>query len=446
MTNETTHSTHTHTRTRTRTTVERGGSVRFAVAIAAAGRRVQRWFARAREEIGRTVTPAGWVALVVAVGGLGIGFWLGWTEWVIAGGIALALLLLSLPFLFGARSYDVGLDLAGNRVVAGGSVLTQVDIRNHTKRIALPGRLDLPVGDGLIEIPVPLLLGGHQTTHRVNIPTPKRGMLRVGPAMAVRSDPIGLLHRDHEWLDVHDVFVHPRTVAVPATSAGMIRDLEGNPTSRLVDSDMSFHAIREYAPGDSQRQVHWKSTAKTGKLMVRQFEESRRSRMAIALSVSSDDYVSEDEYELAVSAAASLSVQALRDGRDIEVITGAEIPRVARGRVRAVRQLGAVSPRTLLDEYCAVDRIADTMFIEDVCKLQAEESPGLSIAFIICGSTVGLERIRRAALAYEAGTMVVAIIANETAEPSVRPISGLTVMTIAMLQDMPWLIARGLRS
>ena len=70
---------------------------------------------------------------------------------------------------------------------------------------------------------------------------------------------------------------------------------------------MSFHAIREYTPGDSRRQIHWKSTAKTGQLMVRQFEESRRSRMAVVLSLALADYADEDEFELGVSAAASLA-------------------------------------------------------------------------------------------------------------------------------------------
>ena len=44
-------------------------------------------------------------------------------------------------------------------------------------------------------------------------------------------------------------------------------------------------ALREYQPGDDLRHVHWKSTAKTGRLMVRQYEESRRSRMAVVLGL-----------------------------------------------------------------------------------------------------------------------------------------------------------------
>ena len=131
---------------------------------------------------------------------------------------------------------------------------------------------------------MPLLRPGHTVAQPLEIPALRRGIVTVGPATTVRSDPIGLLRREHAFEDVHELYVHPRTTALPSTSAGLIRDLEGNPTRRLVDADMSFHAIREYAPGDSRRQIHWKSTAKTGQLMVRQYEESRRSRMAVVLA------------------------------------------------------------------------------------------------------------------------------------------------------------------
>ena len=77
-------------------------------------------------------------------------------------------------------------------------------------------------------------------------------------------------------------FVHPRTIGVPSTSTGLIRDLEGTPTRDLTSSDVAFHALREYQPGDERRYIHWKSTAKTGTYMVRQFEQTRRSHLVVA--------------------------------------------------------------------------------------------------------------------------------------------------------------------
>ncbi len=428
------------------TTAPRGALVVLVVAAVAIGRRARVAASTAARRMAQTVTPAGWVALVSATAGLAAGWMLGWVEWLTGGIVALVLVAMSVPFLFGARAYDVTVRLEHERVVAGGAVGAEIDIRNRGARTTLPGRLDLPVGDGLVELGVPLLRGGHTVSQPVTIPTPRRGVIDVGPPVAVRTDPIGLLRREHSWDAVHRLFVHPVTVAVPSTSAGLVRDLEGSPSRRLVDADMSFHAIREYAPGDARRQIHWKSTAKTGHLMVRQFEESRRSRMAIVLSLASADFAGETEQELAISAAASLAVQAVRDGRDLDVVTGTAIPRAVRGRLRAIQSLSADSPRALLDGFSALEPQEHTMPLEGVCRLAVESSAALSIAFVVCGSQTTLHRIRQAALAFGDDTTVVAVVCDERAHPRLRKLASLTVLTVGLIDDLAGLMLRGAQS
>lgn len=395
---------------------------------------------------GRTVRPAGAVVVAAATIGLILGVVFGWVEWMVAGAAALLLLAMSVPFLFGARAYDVDLTLQHERVVAGHGVTGQVVVRNDAARAALPGRLDIPVGRGLVEFGVPFLRPGHATTEPLQIPPLPRGVVRIGPVTTVRSDPVGLLRREHAFDDVHDLFVHPRTVALPSTSAGLIRDLEGSATRRLVDADMSFHAIREYVPGDARRQVHWKSTAKTGRLMVRQYEESRRSRMAVVLAAATPEYADADEYELAVSAAASLGLRAVRDARDVDVVTGSEIPRAVKGRLRAIRHLPVVSPRAMLDGFSGLDRHDNTMPVEDVCRLASEAGERLSIAFVVVGSAVPLARLRQAALAFPVDTAVAAVICDERAHPRMQSVAGLTVLTIGTLDDLSGLLVRGAAS
>lgn len=397
----------------------------------------------ATEWSARTVRPAGVLVALAATAGLGLGIVFGWVEWMVAGAAALVLLAASVPFLFGARSYDVVLSLAHERIVAGDGVTGEIVVRNEGHRIALPGRLDIPVGAGLVEFGVPLLRPGHAVSQPLDIPGLRRGIVTVGPATTVRSDPIGLLRREHAFEDVHDVYVHPRTTTLPSTSAGLIRDLEGSPTRRLVDSDMSFHAIREYAPGDSRRQIHWKSTAKTGRLMVRQYEESRRSRMAVVLGVAEHEYADADEFELAVGCAASLGLRAVRDARDVEIVTGSEIPRVVRGRLRAIRHIPARSPRPMLDGFSGVELLESTMPVAEVCRLTAESGDRLSIAFVVVGSRVTLTRLQQAALAFPADTAVVAVICDERAHPRIQPLSAITVLTVGTLDDLSGLLLRG---
>jgi len=382
--------------------------------------------------------------VLTAIAGSILGASLGWVEAFVVAGIALVLLLLSIPFLFGGHDYRVHLTLDRDRVVAGAEVGGCLDITNRSKRVALPGLVDIPVGDGLVEAHVPLLLGGAQHREQLTISARRRGVINVGPMTVSRGDPVGILRRELSWPDVQQIFVHPVTVPIPSTSAGLIRDLEGLPTNDIVDSDLSFHAIRAYAPGDSQRNIHWRSTAKTGTLMVRQYEESRRSRIAIIMSLSElDEYASDDEFEMAVSVAASLGAQGIRDGREVLVTASEEIPELVRTQVRTIRSLPTRSAKVMLDAMSEIESSPRAMSLEDVARLTVQQNPELSIAFFITGSTLPLTRLRTAAIAFPTNVRVVAVRCELGAEPTLRGAREISVITIGALHDLKYMMARG---
>jgi hypothetical protein len=393
--------------------------------------------------LGDTVTSAGWLLLAVLVIGVVGGLTLGWVEaWVVAG-IALLLLLFCIPFLFGGHDYRVHLALDKDRVVAGTDVSGRLEIRNQSHRLSLPGIVDIPVGEGLVEAHVPLLLAGAEHRENLVIGAHKRGVITVGPMTIARGDPIGILRREVAWPQVEQVFVHPVTVPIPSTSAGNIKDLEGSPTKDIVSADLSFHAIRQYAPGDSRRHVHWKSTAKTGVLMVRQYEETRRARVAVVLDLNLEEYADDDEFEMAVSAAASLGVQGVRDGREVLVAMSNEIPELTRTTVLSIRTLPTLTPRTLLDGMSEVESSERALHLETVTSLTVQTYPDLSIAFVVTGSQPTLTRLRTAALAFPTEVVTVAVRIEPGAEPTLRATGDLTVMTIGALHDLKYMIARG---
>lgn len=412
-----------------------------------------RWWRRTRsagaaawEWVSSTLSVAGWMLVATAVVGLVLGLAFGWIEFVVAGLVAAVLVLLSVPFLFSARSYDVDLALGHDRVVAGTQVAGTLTVTNVGRGIALPGRIDIPVGEGLVDVYIPLLRHDHGHVEQVVVPTHRRGVIQVGPARTVRGDPLGILTREATWADMHTLYVHPVTTSLLSTSAGFIRDLEGSASRTVVDSDISFHAIREYVPGDAQRQVHWKSTAKTGTLMVRQYEETRRSRMVVALAVSESEYGTDEEFELAVSAAASIGVRGIRDGRDVDVVVGGEVPEFVRASARTMRELATVSARTLLDELAGIERGARVSALGDVTSLAAETHPDASIAFLVCGSTQTARSLQAAALAFPSNVGVVAVVCNPEAEPGFRRLGTVSVMSIGLLDDLRQLLARGAQS
>ena len=71
-------------------------------------------------------------------------------------------------------------------------------------------------------------------------------MIPVGPATTRRGDPLAILSRDVEWTDVAEILVRPPMVPMDSLGAGLLRDLEGVSTDAVSQSDLAFHALREY--------------------------------------------------------------------------------------------------------------------------------------------------------------------------------------------------------
>lgn len=405
---------------------------------------VGRATASAARALGAVITPLGWSVLAVTAFALGAGYVLGWTEAVVAGWAAAALLLIASLYLAGRSAYDVGLALPTNRVVVGDRAPGEVVVRNPTRR-RLPGvRVEVPVGAGLAEFAAPALSTGEEHSDVFVVPTSRRGIVPIGPVRTVRADPVGLLRREMVWADSLDLFVHPRIIAIPSMSTGFVRDLEGAPTRDLTASDVAFHALREYMPGDERRNIHWKSTAKTGSYMVRQFEETRRSHLLVALSLAQADYAGDAEFELAVSATGSLGVRAMLDSRTVSVVASAQTPDFAKRVVFSARRLSTVGRGRLLDDLAGVETADAALRLPELAQVASEDAAGTSIVFLVCGSTVSATQLRAAATHFPLGVDVVAIVCDAGAVPSLRRVADLSVLTIGYLEDLQRSLAKRL--
>ncbi|NTW39793.1 MAG: DUF58 domain-containing protein [Cellulomonadaceae bacterium] len=396
----------------------------------------------ASRAVREALTPAGGVVLAAAGAGLLLGLLAGSAAgWVLAV-VGSVLLVLGCPFLLGGHEYDVALLVASDRAVAGREISGEVRVRNTGRRHAMPATLDVAVAEGIVVAHVPSLAPGATHVEQLRITAHRRGVIDVGPMTLVRSDPVGLLRREVSWDQRQTVYVHPLTVTLTGTSAGALRDLEGTASSRVVSSDLAFHAIREYVPGDPQRNVHWKSTAKMGRLMVREYEETLRSRLAVLLSLDSADYAEDDEVELAVSVAASLGVQGVRQGRDTFAAVSQEVAGVDRAQALSIRALPTAAPRTFLDATSEIQASPRATPLEGLATLAASACPQMSLGFLVTGSGPDLSRLRAAATSLPAGSAVVAVRVELGAEPGMQAFAEVTVLTVGALQDLRHLTAR----
>ena len=392
--------------------------------------------------VSSVVTPLGWTMAGIVVVALFWGYSTGWSELVAVGYTSAVLLAVAVVYLVGRSAFVIALDIPHSRVVVGQPASGRVAITNPSRHRVFGARAEVPVGAALAEINLPGLAAGAAFEHEFRIPTARRGRLEVGPVRTIRADPVGLVRRELTWTEVRELYVHPRTIAIPSTSTGLIRDLEGNPTRDITSSDVSFHALREYAAGDERRNIHWKSTAKTGTYMVRQFEETRRSHLVIALSLATGDYANDEEFEMAVSVAGSLGIRAIRDVRNVSVVASAETPEFAKRKIFAVRTLSTLSPTRLLDELAIVERADSALGLSDVARVTADQVAGISVAFLICGSTPTPGELRAASSRFAAGVEVIAVVCDPETVPGLRRVSGLSVLTIGYLGDLKKSLAK----
>jgi uncharacterized protein (DUF58 family) len=369
------------------------------------------------------VSVLGWSVLAAAILLWTAGQAFGWQEAKAAAIAAFVLFVIAVGFILGRSSYGVVLDLARTRVAVGDSAVGSIAVSNTSAGALLPATLELPVGAATAVFHLPRMKPQQVHEDLFTIPTARRAVIVVGPVRSVRADPLHLLRRQVLWTQPEDLFVHPRTVALAGSAAGFIRDLEGMPTTDLSSADVSFHALRDYVPGDDRRHIHWKTTARTNKLMVRQFEETRRAHLAISLSINTDEYASESEFEMAISAAASIGRQAIREQRELDVLT-------QKGPLRCE------TGRNMLDDMTRIAGAPMRRTAVDLARTLADTVPNASVVFFVVGSHITPTQLRSAAASVPPGVRSLAVRLQAGAAPSRSNIAELTVLTLGDLADL----------
>lgn len=409
---------------------------RERLVTAAPPTRLEQWRERAETVLGvawrgiRRVTdvirPLGWIVLALIVVLWLVALTLGWKEVMVAAAVATAIAALSTAFLFGRTTYDIHLDLTRTHVVVGERAVGALRLQNASTRAMLPSSVVLPVGSGRGIFQVPRLAAGDTHEELFAIPTTARGVLTVGPVSVLRGDPLGLFERTHDRRQAALLYVHPRTLSLDGLSLGHLRDLEGLPSQQLARDDVSFHALREYQPGDDLRHVHWKSTARVGSVMVRQYEETRRSHFIVGLSADAGEYRTPDEFELAISVAGSIGLRAIRDSRVLEA-------RTQHGALRAL------TGRRFLDGLSALDHSRPRQGgIVALAGSVAVHAPQAAVAVLVTGAKADAADLRVACTRLPFGVRVLAVVADSSVEsPVLRRIGDADVVTIGALDQLP---------
>jgi uncharacterized protein (DUF58 family) len=138
-----------------------------------------------------------------------------------------------------------------------------------------------------------------------------RGKYELGPVRISTQFPFGLFSRTISVLEKDTLYVYPRLGRLTRNWLKRHRQaLAGaDRRERRPGPEGDFYGVREWRSGDSMRYVHWRSSARMNKLVVRQFEQPRNRDVAILLDLWRPEKPNADEranVELAVSFAATV--------------------------------------------------------------------------------------------------------------------------------------------
>jgi uncharacterized protein (DUF58 family) len=157
-----------------------------------------------------------------------------------------------------------------------------------------------------------------------------RGVYAFGPMRLRVSDPFGLLEREHIHEATATLIVHP--LIAPLERLGLSARApfgEQAAPRRLLEDPLRIAGVRAYQPGDGQRRIHWKATARLGALQSKILETSTRHTLLIFLDIRTFAQVSKgyapDLVELAITAAASVASWALDQGYAVGLVSNGSL-------------------------------------------------------------------------------------------------------------------------
>ncbi len=270
------------------------------------------------------LTRTGWLTAILAIIAGVAGRLFAIVELFVIAAVLGSLVLITLAWVrMTAVRLRVSRVVTPARVHAGESTRIEVSAKNTGAGRTPVLHLSDPVaGTRGARLHLAPLRGNDTAQAAYRLPTDKRGVVNVGPLQLEIADPFGLARRRAIAAPVQSVTIYPHVDTIRVPSLGGDEDPHGAAirTNKLGQTSEEFFALRQYVLGDDLRRVHWKSTARSQELMVRQDENPWQDRTTIALDARPGSY-DEAAFERAVSAAASVAAAAFRQRHVVRVIS-----------------------------------------------------------------------------------------------------------------------------
>ena len=248
--------------------------------------------------------------------------------------LRVAILLLALPLVSALVVARTRYRLSSRRRL--GSARTAAG-QDTSVTLRLDNVSRLPTGLLLVEDKVPYVLGSRprfvldrveprgrrEVTYTVR--SDVRGRYSLGPLTIRLTDPFGMCELQRSFSSRDTLVVTPPVAHLPSVALSGEWTGSGESRARSLSSAGEDDAgVREYRQGDDLRRVHWRSTARLDKVMVRREEQPWQARATLLLDSRSLAHGGEgpaSSFEWAVAATASVGVHLVRSGYHVRLLT-----------------------------------------------------------------------------------------------------------------------------
>jgi uncharacterized protein (DUF58 family) len=319
------------------------------------------------------LTRNGWFFVVLTAACLAVGLVLNYRELLMLGIGFLLCLLFAALWLALRPKVEVHREVIPSRVAEGEGAAGVLTIINQARRRSPPITALEAFAKTSITIPLPGISGNGRYTGSYLLPADRRGCYAVGPLRIAHADPLKLISLTQSHGAEATLWVHPVVYRMSPVPTGRTQELDGPTSAGAPSGGIAFHSLREYVPGDDLRQIHWRSTARMDKLMVRHTVITNEPKILVLLDTSADPY-DDRSFEDAVRIAASLVMACAERRYPTEF-------RTTGGIAGSIDPTG--SGRTdILDKLASVERRADDPGLPAIVALAARRDQGVSAAVV----------------------------------------------------------------
>lgn len=237
---------------------------------------------------------------------------------------------------------------------AGEPTTIEVSVENTTLAPSTPAVIQMDLGEaagGRLTLQTGSLAPRRQAVFSTEVPGFRRGVYALPPPSVEVIDQLGIARRLRTAGDETALTVLPAIALLDSCVffSGRGRGQDPRTRAALAHASFDLRGVRPHQPGEALSRIDWKSTAKTGALMLRETEEHTRSAVVLVLDSTTAAQVGDpgrDTFELAVSALGSIGAFLLREGLAVKLLIHGAHPEedsLEPGERGTMRLLGALA-------------------------------------------------------------------------------------------------------